>query len=471
MTLRRSIVIAVLVLAAALRTSGLCQFGLNNDEIAEVSWARLPLRSTIAEAARDKVHPPLDYLVQHALISMSASECARRVPGVIAGVATVAMVMFIAFRTSGWSAGVFAGLLLSFSPIHIRYSQEIRPYALGLLAVTAAISALLEYQRKQRRRWAVVWFACMIVAAYELYFAAMVAGIASTAIIFLERTSSMRELWRRSPIIIAAAALLYLPWVRVVIAAMREPAFAPRDRLSAFWFSYRFQVLGTGDWRVEPISIGSAVLWLLAAAGCLLAWRISNAGRAIVIWFVAGLAAEILVLQVHPHVSSIRHLLPAWIALFVLSGVTMATMTRFRSGAVVAAVLCTIIVAADGATLRAYFDHGRPDWRTPARFVASHVQKNERVFAANGWVDLNFGYYWREVGTPVPLERLPPNADVTISGPAWIVIAGCPMDAIAHQSIDQQELRFELPYTNHCQVRYLRSGTTLHLPHAICLAD
>ncbi|HEX9501122.1 MAG TPA: glycosyltransferase family 39 protein, partial [Thermoanaerobaculia bacterium] len=199
MTLRRSIAIAVLFLAAALRITDLCRFGLNNDEIAEVSWSRLPLRQTLAQAARDKVHPPIDYLVQHLMTSMAATECARRVPGVMAGVATVALIMFIGFRIFGWSAGVIAGLLLSLSPMHIRYSQEIRPYALGLLAVTVAISALLEYQRTQRRRWDVVWFTSMIAAAYTLYFAAMVAGIASIAIIFLERKNKMRELWRRSP--------------------------------------------------------------------------------------------------------------------------------------------------------------------------------------------------------------------------------------------------------------------------------
>jgi uncharacterized membrane protein len=471
MTLRRSIAIAVLVLAAVLRITALCRFGLNNDEIAEVSWSRLPLRQTLAEAVRDKVHPPLDYLVQHLMTSMSATECARRVPGAIAGIATVALIMFIGFRIFGWGAGAIAGLLLSVSPIHIRYSQEIRPYALGLLAVMAAISALLEYQRMQRKRWAFLWFAFILLAAYTLYFAALVTGIASIAMIFLERKTTMRELWRRSPIIIAAAAILYLPWVRVVIAAMREPAFAPRDRLNTFWFSYRLQVLGTGDWRVEPISIGSAVLWLLAFTGCFIALRISSAGRAIVVWLVGGLAAEIMVLQIHPHVSAVRHLLPAWIALFVLAGAAVSALNRFRLGSAVAALLCAIMVAADGATLRAYFDHGRPDWRKPVQFVASRVQKNERVFAANGWVTLNFGYYWREVGTPVPLERLPPNVEITLTGPAWIVIAGCPMDAAAHENIERQELRFELPYTNHCQVRYLRSGTTIHLPHAVCMAE
>jgi mannosyltransferase len=471
MTHLRSIVIAVLVLAAALRLTDLCRFALNNDEIAEVSWSRLPIHQTLSEAARDKVHPPLDYLVQHWMTSISATECARRVPSVIAGVATVALIMFIGLRIFGRRAGVIAGLFLSLSPIHIRYSQEIRPYSIGLFTMTAAIGALLEYRRTQRRRWVVAWFASMIVAAYALYFAAMVAGIASIAIIFIERKTTMGRLWRRLPFIIAAAALLYLPWMRVLIAAMREPAFAQRDRLNTLWFSYRLQVLGTGDWRVEAISIGSAVLWLLALAGCVVAWRASPPGRTVVIWLIGGVAAEILVLQIHPHPSAVRHLLPAWIALFVLAGAGLSALTRLRFGTAAAAALCVIVVAADAATIRAYYDHGRPDWRGPAQFVASRVAKNERVFASNGWAEMNFGYYWREAGAPVPLELLPPNVEMTLSGPAWIVIAGCPMDAAAHETIERQELRFELPYTNHCQVRYLRNGTTIHLPHAVCLAE
>ncbi len=188
-------------------------------------------------------------------------------------------------------------------------------------------------------------------------------------------------------------------------------------------------------------------------------------------WFIGGLAIEILILQLHPHPSAVRHLLPAWIALFPLAGAAISSLTRVRGGTVIAAILCAVVVAGDARTVRAYYDHGRPDWRTVAEFVASRVRKNEKVFAADGWVEMNFGYgyYWREAGQPVALQRLPPGVQLTLSGPAWIVIAGCPMDMTAHDVIERQELRLSLPYTNHCQVRYLPKGSTIVLPRSVCL--
>ena len=467
--IRLFVPVAILLIATSLRVGALCKFALNNDEIAEVSWARQSWNAMMQSISNDKVHPPLDYIVQHCFDSISI-ECFRRIPAILAGIATVALIVHIGLRAFSWGGGITAGLLLSLSPAHIRYSQEIRPYAIGLFALTAAISALLEYRHTRQRRWAVLWFVSLLTAAYTLYFAALVGVITSATLIFLERKDRLNSLWRSAPKLAVAALILYLPWVRVVIAVIRQPPFAPRDQLNAEWFSYRLQVLGTGDWQVEPISIGSYVLWILAAAGCVIAWR-SAAGRSLAVWLVGGLAAEILILEIHPHLSAVRHLLPGWLAVFLLAGVAVAAFTRFQGGIAIGALLCAVIAAADGRTLRAYYDHGRPDWRQAANFVALKIQRNERIFAGNGRADLNFGYYWRQTGTPVPLERLPTNVQLTLSGPAWVVTAGCLMDDVARASLDQQELRFARPYTNHCQIRYLHTGTTIVLPHGVCSAE
>ena len=466
--IRSFVPVAILLIATSLRVGGLCKFALNNDEIAELTWAQQSWSAMMQSVSNDRVHPPLDYIVQHCMDSISI-ECLRRIPAVLAGIATVALIMHIALRAFGWGAGKAAGFLLSLSPAHIRYSQEIRPYAIGLFALTAAISALLEYRHTSQRRWAVLWFVSLLTAAYTLYFAALVAVITSAALIFFERKDRLNNLWRHMPQLVAAALILYLPWMRVVIAAIRQPPFAARDQLNAAWFSYRLQVLGTGDWQVEPISIGSYILWTLAAAGCFIAWR-SAAGRSLVFWLVGGFAAEILILQVHPHLSAVRHLLPAWLAVFPLAGAAIAAISRWRA-APIGVLICAVIAAADARTLRAYYDHGRPDWREAANFVASRIRRNERIFAGNGRADLNFGYYWRQAGTLFPLERLPTNVQLTLTGPAWIVTAGCLMDDVARASLDHQELRFARPYTNHCQIHYLRSGTTIALPHGVCSAE
>ena len=143
-------------------------------------------------------------------------------------------------------------------------------------------------------------------------------------------------------------------------------------------------------------------------------------------------------------------------------------MSRLRYGRAVVLALCVLIAAADAGTIRAYYDHGRPEWNRVANLVASSTRKDERVFAGNGWTELNFGYYWRKAGSPVPLERLPPEVPVTLNGPAWIVTASCVMDPFTRETLLTLPLRISLPYTNHSEVRYLPKGKTIVLPRSVC---
>ena len=466
--LRVAAPIAILCFAASLRIADLCKFPLNNDEIAEVSWAAEPWTDMLRLVERDKVHPPLDYALQHALASASAPECARRIPDVLAGLGTIAALMMIAYRVFGWSAALATGFLAAVSPLHVRFSQEVRPYSIGFLALSTAVWALVEYRRTRSRWWAALWFAAMIVAAYALYFAAVVGVLVTAFIIIAERKDAMHSLWRSLPFLVLLAVALYAPWWGVLVAAARQAPLASRDVLSGEWFAYRLQVMATGDWQVEPVSLGSYALWILAAAGTAIAWR-SRSARFLAVWLAGGLAVEVAILQLHPHLSAVRHLLPAWLALFPLAGAAIAALTRVRAGQVIALAFLATIVVADARTLRDYYDHGRPDWRTVAQFVAARIRPDERVFAANGWTELNFGYYWREAGGAARVERLPPGIDVTLPGPSWIVISMCSMDSFTREAMDRQPLRFSLPYTNHVEVRYLRPGVTIRLPRSVCL--
>src|SRR5712691_9222742 len=73
--------VAILLIATSLRVGALCKFALNNDEIAEVSWARQSWSAMMQSVSNDKVHPPLDYILQHCLDSISF-ECLRRIPAI-----------------------------------------------------------------------------------------------------------------------------------------------------------------------------------------------------------------------------------------------------------------------------------------------------------------------------------------------------------------------------------------------------
>jgi 4-amino-4-deoxy-L-arabinose transferase-like glycosyltransferase len=425
---------AILLLALALRLLRLTHFGLGNDEIAEVFWSSVPFRDMLRYVAQDAVHPPLDYFLQFVLNRLSDAEWVWRLPRVLAGTATVGVMIDLARRWFGDRVAIAAGILLACSPIHIRFSQEVRPYAFGLLWLVVAIWLL-------ERRKLVAWFIAVYLAAMTLYFAGMIAAIVS--IVMLGR----RAFW---PVI--GWIVLYIPWFPVVLGAARATPPNGREHLTWPWFAYRLQTLGTGDWQVEPISLGSWLLWILAAIGVYFAIR--NRHYAATVWLVAGLAIQIAILQLRPHFPAIRHLLPAWIAVFPLA----ANAMRRWSLAIAALV---VILFFDARTLHAYYDHGRPEWNRVASFVGARVKPGERVVTANGWTDLNFGWYWHRQPRAAEVEKR--TIPTRIEGPAWLVISQCG----TQPEVAQLPLAREFPWTNHCQVRYVPKGTTLEMA-ALC---
>jgi Dolichyl-phosphate-mannose-protein mannosyltransferase len=438
----RAVPLAIVLLALALRLIRLTHFGLGNDEIAEVFWSALPLRDMLHFVAKDGVHPPLDYLMQFVLDRISNSEWIWRLPRVLAGTATVAAMMELARRWFDERVAIAAGLLLAISPMHIRFSQEVRPYAFGLFWLVLAILLLAQ------RRF-VAWFVAVYLAAMTLYFAGMIAGLVSIAAIVL----AIPELRRRLPLIVGGWIVLYAPWLPVVFSAARATPPNGRDALTWPWLAYRLQTLGTGDWQRDPISLGSWLLWVLAASGVWLAMR-NRRTAPLAIWLVAGLALQIVALQLRPHYPAVRHLLPAWIAVFPLAAAGMR-----RWSITIAALL--VIALFDARTLRDYYGHGRPEWNRVARFVADRVQPGERVITANNWTDLNFGWYWHRQPRVVDVERR--TIPTHIDGPAWLVIGECG----TQPEVARLPLARAFPYTNHCQIRYIPRGTALDMP-ALC---
>ncbi len=170
----------VVVVATALRLWGIGTWALNNDEIAEVRWSSGTFRELIGELKRDQVHPPLDYVVQHALGSLHAVEWARRLPAVICGVFTIVFLMFLGNFWHSPVAGIAAGALLAVWPSHVRYSQEVRPYAMGIFFLAGAFVALELYAMTRRRGWAMWWFALVFLSGATLYLAGLVAAIVPT---------------------------------------------------------------------------------------------------------------------------------------------------------------------------------------------------------------------------------------------------------------------------------------------------
>src|SRR5438874_530471 len=227
----RVLAAAVLFLAAvAVRLFRLDHFSYGLDEVLQAFFIQGDRTFFWKTLKFDAIHPPLDYLIDRFVEILGPSDWARKLPAVFWGVGTIAAVGFLLARRAGRAAGWIAAALLAFAPFHVRYSQELRPYSLGLFGLALSLLLLDRFLEKPRAgRLAALWVSCL-ATAYALYFAALVLAIAAAAMLVEDAFSvdeSRRRAARRflawSPVFGATLFVAYLPWWPVVLEAARRP--------------------------------------------------------------------------------------------------------------------------------------------------------------------------------------------------------------------------------------------------------
>ncbi|HEY8019447.1 MAG TPA: glycosyltransferase family 39 protein, partial [Thermoanaerobaculia bacterium] len=141
-SLSRRQLAALGALALLPRVLNLGSFSLWLDEVIETEQAGGSLGRLLAELRHDAVHPPLEGLLTWTLLHLGLSETARRLVPVALGIATVLLLAGWVGRHFGERAGLAVGAVAALSPVGVHYSQELRPYALALFLMVAALVLL-----------------------------------------------------------------------------------------------------------------------------------------------------------------------------------------------------------------------------------------------------------------------------------------------------------------------------------------
>jgi 4-amino-4-deoxy-L-arabinose transferase-like glycosyltransferase len=162
-------------------------FSYGLDEILQGFWVQGDWAFFWKSLKFDAVHPPLDYLIARGVEVFGPANWARKLPAVFWGTATVPVFAALVGRRAGRGAGLLTALLLAAAPFHVRYSQEFRPYALGVFLLGLSL-LLLDFflERPGILRLSALYLACLSTA-YALYLAAAVLGLAAAA---MSRTHS-----------------------------------------------------------------------------------------------------------------------------------------------------------------------------------------------------------------------------------------------------------------------------------------
>jgi hypothetical protein len=422
-------VVFVLLLAAWLRIIGGDHFPVSTDE----GWSTWAIAEPTFRAIWDVLaadrHPPL-YFIALGYWSRIAgdSHLALRLPSMLMGVLTVAMIYRIGADTFGRTArpgredvAWYGMLMFAILPVAVYYSQEIRHY--GWFVASAVWSSLLFVRILRTPRIHLLVMYCLSVAImfYILYFAMWVMLLHVFTGIVLWRGNAARDWmvpWREKgklAITWAIVLVLYFPWI-IVIATQQ------------------WGILTSGI-TAAPGTFTSSLRDLLLLSQLLLGGGLALTAGLYVIGFWGSLVSDRTDVTL-----GLRFANPAWLGelfivmwglgLFTLlalvnlwTGVLSARTTVFLSPAlmlVVGAGIVRLRVGVRWSLLAGYVGvslilppiiQPRLDYHVTAKALASQVAPGDIVVLETGWDDNAFRY---EIGL-----QLGPDVEIIRTLP-WV---------------------------------------------------
>jgi mannosyltransferase len=396
---------------------GLYQVGrpeLWRDELASWSFASRPVPALIAAARHTGATQLAYYLLLHVwMAAFGDSADAMRALSVLAMAAAAACVALIGRRLAGARAGLLAGLVFAVVPSVSRFAQEVRFYALAMLAATLATLLLLRaLDRPTAPRW-LGYATCLALLGYiDLVALSVVAGHAAGALLRWWHDRDHGQLW----FLLAAAGGLAacLPMVVAGSAQARNQIkWIPRPDLDLTAFAF------FGRNLFYSTSVASALI-VLAVLAWAVAWREAAFITALAI---APVAAVWLASQGQYSYFFPRYLLFTVGAWAILAGIGLSRLDARIAAA--AALVVAILAAGNQQVIREPGAHSWPsypvgiggsylDYAGAAAFVAGRAKAGDGIVyqareGRESWLMIGYGlqyYLSRDMPNGVPVPRM-----------------------------------------------------------------
>jgi mannosyltransferase len=404
------------------------------DEAFSIWVAHHPLTDLWSWLIRIDQHPPLYYSLLHFWQALFGDlQGTVRAFSATCSVLTLPLFYLATQRFTDTATGLIATLILAVSPLHVRYAQETRMYALLTLVVAVALFCLahiLTNQERQRLRryWlglsisqaaimlthnsAAVFFplALNLAIGGALGWKYWRGGVSSWPAL---NDPGFERRWLRGQ---ALAGLIWLPWsIPFLIQAVGvdRQFWIPAPTLASIWDFFHNSNLAflPGWFPFHPL--WNLVYWLLLILG-LVALRGSPARIAffLALWLVP-LLGELLVSLRRP-IFSERTLLWTTLPYYLLIAVGVRRLGAAHKERLIwlrrplqAAILGLLVTLSATSMVGYYFFFEKEDWARAAGYVAENIQPDDLIVFNATWVQLPFEYYFRHYETQTELRGLP----------------------------------------------------------------
>lgn len=166
---------------------------------------------TMVRLTAEDIHPPLYYALLHLWsLALGLTPTALRLFSVAVGLPAIPLAYLLGRDLHEPRTGLVAAALVAVHPLAVFYGQEVRMYGLTMTFSLAALWSGWRWLRAPWRwRWGLGYGLSLLGGLYTLYtFLLLPVGQALTAVFMTPRPQ-----WRRRLAPLAAAGLLYLPWL------------------------------------------------------------------------------------------------------------------------------------------------------------------------------------------------------------------------------------------------------------------
>jgi hypothetical protein len=418
----------VFALALSLRLFAIGNQNLWHDEhmslrVASATSDEMPVLLRTLESNK----PPLYFTLLHYWLSLGSSEFWLRFPSALAGSLGCVAAVAIGRQLLGGPFGAWLGVWMAFSPFHIYYSQEARPFAMWGTLMAIALLFHLKFCAKPRTAYLLLYVVFATLACYTFTYAVFI--IAFSCIFGL---TYRPRLAHRALVALAAANvaifLLYAPWLYRVVSSLssgegvqvhrRGPAVeaAAYSFVSlAFGTSFgpsveSLRLLGRRVFHEAPASaallvLGGILLGIVVLFGLAHLWKANRTCFYFAVFGVAVFLGTPAVLNfVKPEIpNNPRYAFPAIIPMgIMLVAAWMAPYlhVRWRS-----ALGCLFALATSVSLGNHYFNpaYARDDLRSAATFIRGLAIKPEQIVVCAGHLAEVFSFYYRGESEIVPL--------------------------------------------------------------------
>lgn len=416
--------IVIVGVAAAVRTFGLGSFSMWLDEILLVERSRGTWATVWAACVGNGEHPPLSALALNLGARVGLTDPLLRLVPVVAALGGLVLLLRWTARVFDRRVALIAGLVAAFSPFHLRYSQELRPYAFLLLFLGLALVVGERLTNEPRPRHVVLVAVALALGLYSHILAVLVLVPLATRAAEIGwglRSSAAKRFGRRLGALGLAAGFAFAAWTPWLLSIRHVADRPPPGGVRAWTLDLvarRWQYLVAGVNEGEALTWSGTLLAILALIGVVAALR-RRGGPTVIVGAVAGTVGVELLLRQADHWTQGRYNVAGWPFLLLLIALGLDALWRLprtRSLAGVAALLA--VMAGELQAVAASDRRGRPHWDLVADAVDHARRAGEPIFVENPWTRISLGHYLRgrHPGAPEPIAL---DGDVTRLATLW----------------------------------------------------